>query len=181
MSNARISRRYARALFTLGQQDGSYLEYGREIGEFVKHYQENNDFRYIISSPLFNMDDRKKVLNMVLDKAGFSSMTRNFFNVLLDKNRIGSIESISDYYSRLADEASDIVRAQIITAMPLERESLDRVVSAFEGLLSKSVRAEVMEDPDIIGGVIVRIGDTFWDGSIRAQIEGLRESFRRGE
>jgi len=181
LSNARISRRYARALFTLGQQDGSYSEYGRELDEFVNHYKQNADFRYVISSPLFTMEDKKKILNMVLNKAGFSSMTRNFFNVLMDKNRIGSIESISDYYSRLADEASNIVHARIITAMPLEKETLNRVVSTFEGLISKSVRAEVMEDPDIIGGIIVRIGDTFWDGSLRAQIEGLRESFRRGE
>lgn len=181
MSNARIARRYAKALFTLGQEQGSYLQYGREIDEFVKHYKQNNDFRYVISSPLFAMDDRKKILNAVMDKAGFSSMTRNFFNVLLDKNRIGSIESISDYYLKLADEASNIVHAQIITAMPLNKEILDRVVRTFEGLISKSVRAEVIEDPDIIGGIIVRIGDTFWDGSIKAQIEGFRESFRRGE
>ncbi|MBN1626797.1 MAG: ATP synthase F1 subunit delta [Deltaproteobacteria bacterium] len=181
MSNSRIARRYARALFTLGKEYGAYLEYGRELDEFVKHYKQNNDFRYVISSPLFAMNDRKKILNAVLDKAGFSSMTRNFFNVLLDKNRMGSIESIIDCYSRLADEASNIVRAQIITAIPLEEETLDRVVSTFEGLISKSVRAEVIEDPDIIGGIIVRIGDTYWDGSIKAQIEGFRESFRRGE
>lgn len=179
MSNARIARRYARALFTLGRERGAYLEYGRELDEFVKYYKQNSDFRYVISSPLFAMDDRKKILNAVLDKAGFSLMTRNFFNVLLDKNRIGSIESISACYIRLADEASNIVHAQIITAMPLDKETLDRVVKTFEGLVSKTVRAEVMEDPDIIGGIIVRIGDTFWDGSIKAQIEGFRESFRR--
>jgi len=65
--------------------------------------------------------------------------------------------------------------------MPLKEETLDRVVKTFESLISRTIRAEVIEDPDIIGGIIVKIGDTFWDGSIRAQIEGLRESFRRGE
>ena len=181
MSNARLSRRYARALFTLGQEDGSYKKYGHELDAFVKCYKQNADFRYVISSPLFAMHDRKKILTSVLDRGDFSPMVRNFLNLLLDKNRMGSIESINEHYLRLADEVSNISHAQIITAMPLKEETLDRVVRTFEGLIARRIRAEVIEDPDIIGGIIVKIGDTYWDGSIRAQIEGLRESFRRGE
>lgn len=181
MSNARLSKRYAKALFNLGQQDGSYEKYGNELDAIAGFYKQNADFRLAISSPVFAMDARKKILNAVLNKGGFSQMVRNFFNLLLDKNRIGSIESINEFYSRLADEVSNISHAEIITAMPLRSETLDRVVKTFEGLISRTIRAEVIEEPDIIGGIIVRIGDTFWDGSIRAQIEGLRESFRRGE
>lgn len=181
MSNARLSKRYARALFSLGQQDGSYIKYGHELYEFTNSYKGNADFRHVISNPVFTMEARKKILNAVLNKGGFSSVVRNFLNLLLDKNRIGAIESINEYYSRLTDEESNVLHAEIITAMPLKKETLDRVVKTFEGLKSCTIRAEVVEDPDIIGGIIVRIGDTFWDGSIRAQIEGLCESFRRGE
>jgi F-type H+-transporting ATPase subunit delta len=181
LSNARISKRYARAIFSLGQQDGSYVKYGHELDDFVKCYKQHADFRHALSSPVFAMDARKKILNAVLTKGGFSQMTRNFLNLLLDKNRLGSIESINEYYTRLTDEVSNISHAEIITAMPMKKETLDRVVKTFEGLISRTIRAEVTENPDIVGGIIVRIGDTFWDGSIRAQIEGLRESFRRGE
>ena len=181
MRNARLSKRYAKALFNLGQQDDSYMKYGRELDEFVNCYKENADFEHAISSPVFAMDAKKKILNTVLNKCGFSIMTKNFFNLLLDKNRIGYIESIKEYYARLTDEASNILHAEIITAIPLKKNTLDRVVKTFERLISKSIKADVIENPDIIGGIIVKIGDTFWDGSIRAQIEGLRESLKRGE
>jgi F-type H+-transporting ATPase subunit delta len=181
LSNTRLSKRYARALFNLGQQDGSYVKYGNELDAFVRLYKQNADFRQALLSPVFAMDARKKILNAVLNRGGFSQMARNFFNLLLDKNRIGSIESINEVYSRLADDVSNISHAEIITAMPLNEETLDRVVKTFEGLISRTIRADVIEDPDIIGGIIVKIGDTFWDGSIRAQLEGLRESFIRGE
>jgi F-type H+-transporting ATPase subunit delta len=181
LSNAKLSRRYAKALFNLGQQDGAYLKYGIELNELVSCYNESADFRHVISSPIFTVEARKKILNAVLNKCGFSEMIRNFVNLLMDKNRIKYLESINECYSMLTDEASNISRAEITTAMPLKKDTLNRLVKTFEVLISRSIRAEVKEDPAIIGGIIVKIGDTFWDGSIRAQIEGLRESLRRGE
>jgi F-type H+-transporting ATPase subunit delta len=181
LRDTRLSKRYAKALFNLGQQDGLYVTYGRELDEFVKVYKANRDFSHAISSPVFATDARKKILNAVMNKIGFSSMVRNLLNLLLERTRIKYIESINEYYSRLTDEVSNISHAEIITAMPLKAKTLDSVVKTFEALISKSIRAEVVEDPDIIGGIIVKIGDTLWDGSIRAQIEGLRESFKRGE
>jgi F-type H+-transporting ATPase subunit delta len=181
LSNSRLSKRYAKALFDLGQQDGAYMKYGQDLDEFARCYKNNAEFGHVISSPVFAMDARKKILQAVLNKSGFSAMANNFFNLLLDKNRIGHIESIKEYYARLTDEASNISHAEIVTARPLKEEALKRVVKTFEGLTSKKIKADVIEDPDIIGGIIVKIGDTFWDGSLRAQIEGLRESFKRGE
>ena len=181
MSNARLSRRYARALFDLGRQDGEYLKYGRELKEFVNSYKTSSDFKHAMSSPVFTMEVRKKILKAVLYKGGFSSMMRNFLSLLLDKNRISSLESINDCYLRLTDDASNISHAEITSAKPLKKDILNRVIRTFEGITSKSIRAEVKEDPAIIGGIIVKIGDTYWDGSIKAQIEGLRESLRRGE
>jgi F-type H+-transporting ATPase subunit delta len=181
LSNERLSRRYAKALFNLGQQDGSYIKYGRDLNEFANCYKDNPDLGQAMSSPIFALDARKNILNRVLDKCGFSVMVKNFLNLLLDKKRLRSIESINEYYSRLTDEMSNISHAEIITARPLKKETLDKVVKKFEGLISKSIKPDVIEDPDIIGGIIVKIGDTYWDGSVRAQIEGLRESLRRGE
>jgi F-type H+-transporting ATPase subunit delta len=181
LSNSKLSKRYAKALFNLGLEDGLYKTYGRELNEFANCYKDNADFGHVVSSPVFAMDARKKILNAVLNKGGFSGMAKNFINLLLDKKRIGYIESIKEYYTRLTDEASNLSHAEIITARPLKEEALNKVVKTFEGLLSKSIKAEPIEDPDIIGGIIVKIGDTFWDGSIRAQIEGLRESLKRGE
>ena len=181
MSDLRLSRRYARALFSLGREDGSFDQYGKELGEFTDFYRENRDFEQVITNPVFAVEDRKRILKVVLDKSGFSSLVKNFLNLLLDKNRIGAIEAITEHYQSLTDEASNIAHAEIVTARPLKEETLDNVVKSLAGLTSKDIKPDVKEDPDIIGGVIVKIGDLVLDGSIKAQLEGLKESFRRGE
>ncbi len=99
----------------------------------------------------------------------------------MDKKRIGAIKEITDHYSKLTDEISNITRAQVITAQPLKGDAVDRLVLALKALTSKEVEIEVSEDASIMGGLIVKAGDLVLDGSVKTQIEGLRESLKRGE
>jgi F-type H+-transporting ATPase subunit delta len=92
-----------------------------------------------------------------------------------------SIEAIADKYSILTDEVSNIAHAEIITARPLQDKTLQKVVDSLKEMTSKDIKSEVKEDPELIGGILVKIGDLVLDGSVRAQLEGLKESFRRGE
>jgi F-type H+-transporting ATPase subunit delta len=174
---SKVSKRYAKALFSLGQEDGNFEQYGRELFEFVEFFQDNEDFRKVVSNPIFALEDRKKILKIVLDKSNFSGLMKNFLYLLLDKNRLEAIEAIADHHSRLTDAVSGVARAEIITAMPLKNEVLGGIEESLERLISKKIKAEVREDKDLIGGIFVRIGDLVLDGSVRAQLEGLKESF----
>ncbi len=177
MSGSRLSKRYAKALFSLGQEDGNFDQYGRNLIEFVEFCQQNVDFRRVIATPIFAVEDRKRVLQAVLDKSSFSDMVKNFFYLLLEKDRIRAIESITEYYAKLTDELSNIARAEIIAARPLKKEALERIERSLERLTSKKIRSEVKEDQDLIGGIVIKIGDMVLDGSVKAQLEGLKESF----
>lgn len=181
MIGSRISRRYAKALLSLGQEDGHYEEYGKNLNEFASFCSINSEFFQVVSNQIFSVEDRKRVLEVALGKSTFSDVVKNFLRLLLDKNRIGVIKEITDYYSRLTDELSNIIRADIITARPLKTEALKRLKKALKGLTSKDVRTEVKEDKSLIGGLIAKIGDLVLDGSVKAQLEGLRESLKRGE
>lgn len=181
MSDSTISKRYARALFSLGQEDGSFADYGRELQEFSEFYKENVDFGNAISNPLYRMEERKKVLKFVLDKSNFSVLVMNFINLLLDKNRINAIGSITENYEKLTDEALNIAHAEIILARPLKENALEMVIKSLEELTSKEIKSNIKEDPELIGGIVVRIGDLVLDGSVKTQLEGLKESFKRGE
>jgi F-type H+-transporting ATPase subunit delta len=174
---SKVSKRYAKALFSLGQEDGNFEQYGRELTEFTQFFQDNNDFRQVIANPIFAVEDRRKVLQIVLEKSHFADVVKNFLNLLLDKNRIGAIEAITDYYSRLTDEVSGFARAEIITARPLKEEALGKIERSLEGLTSKKIKSEVREDEALIGGLVVKIGDLVLDGSVKTQLEGLKESF----
>ncbi|MFC1891033.1 ATP synthase F1 subunit delta [Thermodesulfobacteriota bacterium] len=181
MSESRLSKRYAKALFSLGIEDGFFSQYGQELMDFVGFYQEHDEFKLLIGNPVFTVNDRKKVLHFVLGKSNFSRTVINFLNLLLDKNRIGAIETITSQYEALTDDASNIARAEITSARPLKEEALEKIERSLEELTSKKIKSDVMEDRDLIGGVVVKIGDLVLDGSIRAQLEGLKESFKRGE
>ena len=177
MIGTRLSRRYAKALFSLGQEDGKFEQYGRDLMEFAGFCRQNEDFGRVISNPIFAVEDRKGILQTVLDRSSLSDIVKNFLNLLLDKGRIGAIEDIAAHYSRLTDEASNIARAEIITARPLKEEALERVERSLEDLTSKKIRSEVREDQGLIGGIVVKVGDLVLDGSVKAQLEGLKGSF----
>lgn len=181
MISSRISKRYAKALLSLGQEDGNYTTYGKDLSEFGGFCASHTEFLKVISNPIFSVEERKKVLDAVLAKSAFAGMTKNFLRLLLDKNRIGAIQEISAYYAKLTDEISNITRAEIVTPKPIKKEVQNRLVVALESLTKKKVNIQVREDASLIGGLVVRIGDLVLDGSVKAQLEGLKESLKRGE
>ena len=180
MIGSKISRRYAKALLSIGQEDGRYQEYGQNLQEFTSFCLANREFFTVISNRIFPGEERKKVLNALLDKSGFTDVVKNFLRLLLDKNRIGAMEAINEYYARLTDELSNITRAEIITAKPLRGEAERRLAEVLKDFSSKEVKLSITEDGALIGGLVVKIGDLVLDGSVRAQLEGLRESIKRG-
>ena len=88
---------------------------------------------------------------------------------------------ICEYYDRLTDEISNVMRAVIATARPLREDAVKRIVAALKDMISRDVRAEVVQDASLIGGIVVRVGDLVLDGSVKMQLAGLTESLKRGE
>ena len=181
MIDSKVSRRYAKALLSLGQEDGNYSEYGENLREFGAFCATNKEFIQVVSNQLFSVEERKKILDVVLGKSNFPDLLKNFLRLLLDKNRIGAIQEISDYYSKLTDDISNITRAEVTTARTLAGDAQERLKKALADFTSKDIKMMVREDEALIGGLVVKIGDMVLDGSVKAQIEGLKESLKRGE
>ncbi len=181
MIRSRVAKRYAKALLSLGQEDGKFREYGKELDDFSIFFEANKELREILTSPAFVVGDRKKILKDLLARSDYSDMVKNFLNLLLDKNRMDAIREVSTYYEKLMDEVSQIARVDVLSPMPLKEDAARRLEKALEEMTSKKIRMEMKEDKGLIGGLVVRIGDLVFDGSIKAQIEGLKESLGRGE
>ena len=142
MRVSKIAKRYAKALLDIGKEDGNYEQYGRELKEFSKLCTSNSEFFNVLSNPVFSVDERIKVLDHVLEKTEFSEIVKNFLRVLLERGRINRIHEISDYYSKLLDEILGIARAKIITAKPLKKKTLDKLVKSLERFTSKKIEPE---------------------------------------
>lgn len=181
IGSAKVARRYAKALLDIGREEGKYLDYGKELGVFLDLCEKTPELLGVLSSKIIPSEERKKILDLVVEKAGFSEVTKRFFQVLLEKERIGFIRDINSYYTKLCDELQGIVRAKVTSAIPLKGKSVEKLSNALRQFTGKQVLLEIIEDPNLIGGVVVQIGDLVIDGSIKAQLEGLKESLKRGE
>jgi F-type H+-transporting ATPase subunit delta len=181
LRGSKVSKRYAKALLSLGREDGNYGAYGENLQEFRNFCDQNGEFADVITNRVFSLEDRREILQAVLEKTDFPVTMRNFLYLLLDKNRIGAIQEIAEHYASLTDEISNIARAEIVATRPLKSDEQARLEKVLGDLTSKNVRVEFREDKSLIGGVIVKIRDLVLDGSIRAQLEGLKESLKRGD
>ena len=148
MTRSKVSKRYAKALLSLGLEDGRYQEYGEELRAFADFYESYGELNQAITNPAFTLEDRKEILKGVLARSATSETIRNFLNLLLDKNRISALGEISALY---------------------------------EQLTGKKVRMNVRQDKSILGGIIAKIGDLVVDGSVKSQVQRIKESLKRGE
>jgi len=177
----RIARRYAKALLSIGREDGQAETYKEELGGFAKLLEENKGLEMAISNPLYDEEARKQVLWAVLERFAPSEVMRSFLLLLFDKGRIQYVKDIYTFYGKLTDELANIVRADLVSAVELPEESIGKIRAALSKKTGKEVRMETRVDPALIGGVVTKIGDLVLDGSVRTQLISLKESLQRGE
>lgn len=181
MTNLIVAKRYARALLDLGKEDGNFEQYGEQLAQWVELLDESPELETVLSNPGLEFTDRRKLLDTFLEKMGLSPLVKNFFRLLMDRGRIGALREIYAVYEGLIDEVKGITRAEVVSAVPLAEGDVERIKGALAAMAGADVTLKVKEDPSLIGGVVARIGDLVLDGSVRTQLETLKDSLRRGE
>jgi len=181
MKNLTVSRRYAKALILIGKEDGRAEEYNLELESVVDLFDTQKDFERALTNPLFNKNNRKKVLEAVLAATDLSAIMKSFLTLLFDKGRIGFLREIASYYKDLADELKGVVKASIVSATELSSDAVDRIKEVLSKKTGKNIVLNVEQDPSLIGGVITKIGDLVMDGSVKTQLINMRETLKKGE
>lgn len=181
MKNFAIARRYAKALLLIGKDDGQAETYREELEGLADLISGEKSLEAAITNPLYDTASRKRVLKAVVEKLELSDVMRAFILLLFDKNRIGSLDSINEFYQMLADELKGVARADLVSAAELPDETVDKIREALAKRTGKEVLLEVKQDPSLIGGLVTRIGDLVLDGSVKTQLLNMRESLKRGE
>ncbi len=181
MIGLRIARRYAKALLTIGREDGKAEKYKEELGGVVKLLEKQKELEMALSNPLYNAEGRKKVLQAVVGRLSLSKVMSSFLFLCFDKGRIQYLNDIYTFYEKLTDELANIVRANLVSAAELPKESIEKIQAALSKKTGKEVRMEISVDPALIGGAVTKIGDVVMDGSVRTQLMSLKESLQRSE
>jgi F-type H+-transporting ATPase subunit delta len=172
--SSNIARRYARAFFAIAGEEERYEAYYHELALFSAVLEENKNLSNFLANPVFDQSDKKAVVESVLEKIHVSPMTANFLKLLVDKGRIGILPDIEGSYRELADSALKKVRVTVTTAFPLTGDLAASLRTGIETLTGRAVEMTIVEDPTLLGGVSVRVGDTLYDGSIRTQLNNIR-------
>ncbi len=173
MISSNVAKRYARAFFDVAGEEKKYEEYYRELQRFTCLMNENSNLRDFFINPVFDREAKKNVLNEIIRKLGFSLPTANFIRLLVDKRRIADIQGIEENYRKLMDETVGIARVQVMTAFPLQSELSARLRKALESMTGKKVDMQVEDDRSLLGGIVVRIGDKVYDGSLKVQLDNM--------
>jgi len=173
-----IAKRYARALFDIAREEDKIEVIYDELNGFSSILKDNEDLADFFANPVFDNADKLAVIETIIDKIGISATTSNFLMLLVDKRRVDILEQIRECYQIYMDEVLNKVRVGIKTAFPLSGELSERIKKQMEGLTGKNVEMVIDEDPSLLGGIVIGVGDTLYDGSVKTQLNNIRGLIR---
>jgi F-type H+-transporting ATPase subunit delta len=176
--NTTLARRYAKALIQIGQEQDSLDKYGEDLAALTEMVDASKELRELLINPVFTKDDKKRIAGEVLTQMGTDLMVKNFVNVLIDRKRIDQLSGIEKAFRQKVDEIKGITRGEVISAEPLSEDELGRVTDALSNISGKQVLVTTEVDPNLIGGLLAKVGDMVFDGTIRTQLNQLKESLK---
>lgn len=174
MPSGSIARRYARALMAIGIDNKDYEAIGRQVGDLAQAMKVSEELAETLSNPAFPRSDRRKVIAALLALVKASKTVESFVMLLLERERLAALPDISRALDAMIDERNGRISAEIVSAQPLTGDQLAKLKGALETLSGKKVEIEKREDPELLGGVVAKVGDIVYDGSLRTQLAQMR-------
>ena len=178
MLSGSVARRYAKAVFEIGVQAG-LDKIGADIRTLANAMKTSSELEAALTSPAIQRSDRRKIIDGLLQTIGAVSTTRNLMYVLLDGERLASLPMISRELDKMIEAKAGRVSAEVVSAKPLEPAQLSELVAVLEKLSGKKVTVQKREDPELLGGVVAKVGDTIYDGSLRTQLRNMRDELSK--
>jgi F-type H+-transporting ATPase subunit delta len=145
-----------------------------ELAEIAGLIHQSPELRNVLGNPAVEHRQKLALLDAIIQRMGASKLLRNFVAVLVDHKRIGQIGEIAEQFKQELDRRMGIAEARVSSFRALseaERKSLEKQLTAVTG---KTVRATYSEDPGLLGGAVVRVGSTIYDGSVRGQLHRIK-------
>jgi F-type H+-transporting ATPase subunit delta len=173
---AAVDLRYARALAAvISDQKLDVVATQGQLNDFVDTLEASAELREVLGDPSIPEPQKLNLLDAISAKAGMSRTVRNFIALIAKHERLHELRQIVGAYAMIADEQSSVAEAEIVSAKPLDannRKLLELKIAQLTGL--KHVHAVYSEDAALLGGAVVTVGSTVYDGSIRSQLQQLK-------
>ena len=179
MVTGSLARRYARAVMEIGTAHGNLDQIGADLRSLAHAMHTSAELVTVLTNPAIRRADRRKVIEALLGRLGATQLTKTVVSLLLDRERLASLPSISRELDTMIEARAGRVSAEVTSAQPLSKGQVESITSALEKISGKKVDLVKREDPALLGGVVAKLGDTVYDGSLRTQLRTLRDDLAR--
>ena len=170
-----MAGRYASALFSLAKDSRSIDAVAADLKRFSELLTDNPDLQLLVRSPIFSAEDQTRALGKVLEAVGIVGLAAKFLLLVASKRRLFAVGGMMATYHALDDADRGVSRAHVTVAEPLSDAHLDSLKQSLaEATGGKTVELDVKVDPDILGGLVVRLGSRMVDGSLKTKLNSIR-------
>ena len=174
---SQASRRYAEALLAACDDDEIELV-ANELSSFARAAQESFDLRNVLLNPTFSAEEQSRTLSALMTAMSLTDRTQKFVKLLVERDRQSELSSISVAFSALVADKTNRAKGTIRTAAELDPSTQESLKYALEKRTGKKLDLTIIVDPSLIGGIRAEVGTLVFDGSIKAELEKLRETLR---
>lgn len=174
-----LARRYARALMQIGAEQKNAEKLGADVRNLAKAMDVSAELTQTLTNPAFPRADRKKILDALGARFGIHATSKTFLYVLLDKERLSHLPAISREVDAAIEAKAGRVVAEVVSATPLTPAQVTQVTEKLEQLSGKKIQLTRREDPSLLGGIVAKVGDVTYDGSVRTQLRAVRDQMQK--
>ncbi len=175
-----VALRYARALFSLSDRAEQTSELLDELDVLTEEIVGSDALRRVLFTPIHPRKERRAVIGELARRLEVCEELKAFAELLVEQNRTAQLSAIRDALRELVDRAAGRLKALVRSARPLDADELEDLRRALSRRVDAEVTLETEVDPDLIGGVVARVGGLLLDGSVRTQLEELGANLRKG-
>ncbi len=168
------SLQYANAMADIALAQGAAEPAAKQLREFGAAYAESTELRTFLASPGVSMEAKHAVIEKIVARLGASKIIRNFLFVLMDHRRTQLIPEVIAAFHQVIRQRQGVAEAEISSAMELSAAQKKEMSATLARLTGKKIEAKYALDPALLGGAVVRIGDTIYDGSLRSRLNEMR-------
>jgi F-type H+-transporting ATPase subunit delta len=169
------SLQYANALADIALEQGAAQPVLKQLMDFSAVYADSAELRNFLGSPAVAREDKHGVVEKLAARLGVSKILRNFLFVVIDHRRTPMIPEMVATYQQVIQQRQGMAEAEVSSAVELTAAQKTQLLQTLERLTGKQIQASYALDPALLGGAMVRIGDTIYDGSLRSRLNQMRE------
>lgn len=174
-----LARRYAKALFGLATDKKVVDKVGTDLRALRQAFTASPELGTVLGSTSHPRAQRKAIVDAILQRIGAHELVKTFSYLLLDKERLTALPDISREIDAMLEAKAGRVQAEVTSAVALTPAQLTSITSMLEKLSGKKVVVEKKQDPALLGGVVAKVGDVVYDGSLRTQLRALRDQLSK--